>query len=202
MPEQVSCALLGQLLLAYGFITFDQLEIALTRQEASGEPLGEILVDMGAAQREQIERALRAQARLRGRSGHGQTFLMVVDDDPEIGAILGEILEGAGYRVGVAENLAEARAALRASDGVRPTLIVLDIGLPESSGIDFLEEIRGDSRLSSIPVIVLTGEPAFKSEIEERGLTFSKFLSKPVAARELVEAVGAALAESRQKARV
>ncbi len=202
MPEQVPCVLLGQLLLAYGVVTPDQLEMALTRQEVSGEPLGEILVEMGAAQREQIERALRAQVRLRGKSSHGRTFLMVVDDEPEIGAILGEILEGAGYRVGVAENLAEARAALQAGDGVRPTLIVLDIGLPDASGIDFLEEIRGDPRISSTPVIVLTGEPAFEAEIEERGLALERFLSKPVAARELVEAVGAVLAESRQKARV
>ena len=201
MPEHATCALLGQLLLAYGAITSEQLDLALQSQETTGEPLGELLTQMSAVEPEQIERALRAQSRLRGRSGHGHTFLLVVDDDPEIGALLGEILEGAGYRVGVAENTAEAGAALMSPDGVRPTLLVLDIGLPGPSGIDFLTLMRGDPRVSSTPVIVLTGQPQFETEIQERGLTISDFLCKPVPARRLLEAVARALQGSRVAAR-
>ncbi len=201
MPEHATCALLGQLLLAYGAITSEQLTLALERQEGRGEPLGEILTQMNAVEPEQIERALRAQSRLRGRPGHGRAFLLVVDDDPEIGALLGEILEGAGYRVGIAENTAEAGAAVMAPDGVRPTLILLDIGLPGPSGIDFLTLIRSDPRVSSTAVIVVTGQPQFETEIRARGLTISEFLCKPVPVRRLLEAVDKALQGSRVAAR-
>jgi CheY-like chemotaxis protein len=201
MSEHVTCALLGQLLLAYGAITSEQLDLALVRQEGSGEPLGEILIQMGATEPEHVERALRAQARLRGRQAQGHAFLLLVDDDPEIGAVLGEILEGAGYRVGVAENTAEAGAALTAADGVRPALVVLDIGLPGPSGIDFLILLRGDPELTTTPVIVLTGQPQFEDEIRDRNLTISDFLCKPVSARRLLEAVNNALQHSRVGAR-
>lgn len=196
MPEHASCALLGQLLVAYGVVSTDQLEAALRRQEATGEPLGEILVQMGLAEPEQIERALRAQARLRGRRGQKGTFVLVVDDDPEVGALVAEILDGAGHRVGVAENIAEARAALMAPAGLRPRLIVLDIGLPGPNGIEFLADLRSHPALRLVPVIVLTGHPGFEAEIRSRGLAISAFLRKPCAPRELLAAVSEALAAS------
>ena len=189
MQEHPSCPLLGQLLLSSKAVMWEKLEQALSRQESSGEPLGNILTDMGAVSPEQLEHALRAQLRLRGRAAHGRAFLLVIDDDPEVGALLCEILEGAGYRVGVAENGAEAESSLMASDGVRPAAIVLDIGLPGAGGIELLTLIRDDPATCSIPVIVLTGLPDSEAQIRERGLAISEFLAKPVSARRLLEAV-------------
>jgi CheY-like chemotaxis protein len=196
MQDQPGCALLGQLLLTSGAISEEKLGEALREQAQTGEPLGKILNRMGIISQQLLDRALRAQARLRGKTTSEGTFLLVVDDDPEVGAVLAEILEGAGYRVGVAENAWEASAAVMVPAPYRPALVVLDMGLPGRSGVDFLQSVR-ESQSRSVPVVVLTGRPDTLSEIERRGLTISQFLTKPTPARKLLEAVETALSESR-----
>ena len=200
MHEGHACALLGQLLLSTESVTQGDLERALAEQEHSGEPLGEILIDMRVVSQEQVERALRLQARLRGRPGPSRGFVLVVDDDPEVGAVLGEILEGAGYRVGVAQDASEAAIAVLAPDGDHPRLVVLDMALPGTSGLEFLAIMRNSAPSQTTPVVVLTGRPDTEAEIRERGLAISEFLAKPISARKLLESVEAALSQSRASA--
>jgi CheY-like chemotaxis protein len=194
MTEQEEWALLGQLLLASGAITAEDLQEARYRQKVTGEQLGQILLSMGAVAPRQLERALQAQARLRGKSSQERRFVLVIDDDPEVGALLGDILEGAGYRVGVASDEGEAIAAVMAPDGYRPSLIVLDLGLPKYGGIEFLTILRKNGVTNRLPVVVLTGRPDLQSTIQERGLEISAFLAKPVSARKLLEVVEEVLA--------
>ena len=196
MSDRLACALLGQLLLAGEIITPDELREALRRQESSGEALGEILLTMGAVAPRQLERALRAQARLRGRPDQDRPFVLVVDDDPEVGAVVADILEGVGYRVGVAQNEAEAMAAVLSPDPPPPAAIVLDLGLPEHGGIELLTVLRKNGETRDLPVVVLTGRPDLEGQIRERGLAISAFLAKPVAARQLVDVVEAAAQEA------
>jgi len=189
--------LLGQLLVASGAITEEDLAEALRYQPASGKPLGQLLVDMGALAPRQLERALRVQSRLRGGPPSAGGLILVVDDDPEIGALLGEVLTGAGYRVGIAGDAEEALAAVMAVDGDRPALIVLDLGLPGQGGLELLAILRGSAPGARVPVIVLTGRPELESEILARELRVSRVLGKPVLARRLLEEVEAALREAR-----
>jgi CheY-like chemotaxis protein len=196
MQDQPGCALLGQLLLTSGALSEEKLADALEEQEQSGEPLGKILKRMGIVSEQLLDRALRAQTRLRGKPASEGTFLLVVDDDPEVGAVLAEILEGAGYRVGVAENAWEATAAVMVQAAYRPALVVLDMGLPGRSGVDLLQSMRESPGCRSLPVVVLTGRPDMLAEIEKRGLEISEFLAKPVPARRLLEAVETALLQS------
>jgi CheY-like chemotaxis protein len=193
MTDHSECALLGQLLLAGGAITKEDLSEALYRQKLSGEQLGKCLVDMGAVAPRQLERALHTQTRLRGKPAPDRTFILVIDDDPEIGALLGDILEGAGYRVGIAADEGEAVAAIMAPDGCHPSLIVLDLGLPRYGGIEFLTILRKTGATSRIPVVVLTGRPDLEDDIRARGLQISEFLAKPISARKLVEVVESVL---------
>jgi two-component system phosphate regulon response regulator PhoB len=82
--------------------------------------------------------------------------LLVVDDEPHIGLVLRPFLEQLGYRVSLARTLDEARTALRASpatDGV-----LLDLHLPDGSGLDFLRDLRKQSGRERLPVVVLTAE--------------------------------------------
>lgn len=195
MREQEECGLLGQLLLASGAITSEDLQEARYRQRLTGEQLGQILLDMGAVAPRQLERALQAQSRLRGKPTQDRRFVLVIDDDPEVGALLGDILEGAGYRVGVAGDEAEAIAAIMAPDGSRPSLVVLDLGLPKYGGIEFLTILRKNGLTNRLPVIVLTGRPDLEADIRQRGLEISAFLAKPVPARRLLEVVGEVLAD-------
>jgi CheY-like chemotaxis protein len=184
---------LGQLLLTGTVITRDELQEALRRQGSGGEPLGEILLQMGAVTPEELEHALRAQSRLRGRPGPARSFVLVVDDDPEVGALVADILEGAGFCVGVAQDEAEARAALLAADSPSPAVVVLDLGLPEDGGIELLAQLRANERTRELPVVVLTGRPDLEHDIQARGLPISAFLAKPVSARHLAEVVEASM---------
>lgn len=193
MNEYQPCALLGQLLLAGEIITAEELREALRRQESGGQRLGEVLVEMGAATPRQLERALRVQSRIRGRADAVRPYVLVVDDDPEVGAVVADILEGAGYRVGVAQNEAEALAAALATDPPKPAAIVLDLGLPEYGGIELLTVLRKTGATQFIPVVVLTGRPDLEEQIRDRGLAISAFLAKPVSARQLLEVVDAAV---------
>lgn len=82
--------------------------------------------------------------------------LLVVDDEPHIGLVLRPYLEQLGYRVSFARSLTEARTALRTpppADG-----LLLDLHLPDGSGLDFLRDLRAQSVTARLPVLVLTAE--------------------------------------------
>jgi len=66
--------------------------------------------------------------------------LLVVDDEPHIGLVLRPYLEQLGYRVSFARTLDEARSALRANPATDGLL--LDLHLPDGSGLDFLRDLR------------------------------------------------------------
>lgn len=82
--------------------------------------------------------------------------LLVVDDEPHIGLVLRPFLEQLGYHVSVARTLDEARTVLRATpptDG-----LLLDLHLPDGSGLDLLRDLRKQRDTASLPVVVLTAE--------------------------------------------
>jgi DNA-binding response OmpR family regulator len=82
--------------------------------------------------------------------------LLVVDDEPHIGLVLRPYLEQLGYRVSFARTLAEARSALGGTppaDGV-----LLDLHLPDGSGLDLLRDLRATGVTARLPVLVLTAE--------------------------------------------
>ena len=89
-------------------------------------------------------------------SSSSTRHLLVVDDEPHIGLVLRPFLEQLGYRVSVAKTLDEARSALRAAP---PTdALLLDLHLPDGSGLDFLRDLRAQGGTARLPVLVLTAE--------------------------------------------
>jgi two-component system OmpR family response regulator len=82
--------------------------------------------------------------------------LLVVDDEPHIGLVLRPYLEQLGYRVSFARTLDEARHALRATPATDGLL--LDLHLPDGSGLDLLRELRKHGGTKRLPVLVLTAE--------------------------------------------
>ena len=81
--------------------------------------------------------------------------LLVVDDEPHIGLVLRPYLEQLGYRVSFARSLTDARVVVRDTtlDGM-----LLDLHLPDGSGLDFLRELRGAAATAHLPILVLTAE--------------------------------------------
>jgi CheY-like chemotaxis protein len=80
--------------------------------------------------------------------------LLIVEDNEESVIFLSRILEDQGYQCQVARNGMEAISALRQS---QPELVLLDIMMPGKSGIHVFREMKANSDLENIPVIVVTG---------------------------------------------
>lgn len=113
--------------------------------------------------------------------------ILVVDDDEEIRKLLGRYLQTQGLRVSLAANLKELRDRLHRG---RPDLVVLDVMLPDGSGVDFCRDLRSTS---SIPVILLT---ALKEDVDRIiGLEIGAddYVGKPFNPRELLARIRAVL---------
>lgn len=116
--------------------------------------------------------------------------ILVVDDEPDITALVAYHLAKATYRVTTAAN---GREALRAAREERPDLIVLDLMLPGLSGYEVLAELRRQDETKDIGVIVLTARKDEPDRIKGLSLGADDYLPKPFSPAELVLRVGAVL---------
>ena len=118
--------------------------------------------------------------------------LLVVDDEPYIGLLLRPRLEELGYRVSLARTLGTARAALAGDPGAVDALL-LDLHLPDGSGVDFLRELRGAAATRALPVLVLTAEGEDRVQDAVRHLD-AILLTKPFSPTKLTAQIAAMLA--------
>jgi two-component system OmpR family response regulator len=109
----------------------------------------------------------------------------VVDDEPHIGLVLRPFLEQLGYRVSFARSLADARAVLGAAP---PDGLLLDLHLPDGSGLDFLRDLRAAGSTARLPVLVLTGEGEERVLREARRLG-AALVTKPFSPTKLSQRV-------------
>jgi two-component system OmpR family response regulator len=119
--------------------------------------------------------------------------LLVVDDEPHIGLLLRPHLERLGYAVSLARTLAEARSAL--DDRAAPLdAMLLDLHLPDGSGLALLRDLRAQPATRAFPVIVLTaeGEERILNEAEELG---AGLLTKPFSPTKLTARIAALLGD-------
>jgi DNA-binding response OmpR family regulator len=84
-----------------------------------------------------------------------ERIVLVVEDNPEISTIYNLVFQKGGFSVQPALNGA---SALRYLASVSPDLVILDIYLPDMSGLDILTSIRKSEEDSHIPVIIVTGD--------------------------------------------
>jgi two-component system phosphate regulon response regulator PhoB len=115
-------------------------------------------------------------------AGGEKIRVLVVEDDPDIGAMLEYTLTNAECQV-IAVN--DCQSALRELAGPVPNLVLLDWMLPDMSGIELLRRLRREPRLREIPVIMLTarGEEADRVRGLESGA--DDYVVKPFSIREL-----------------
>lgn len=116
--------------------------------------------------------------------------VLVVDDEPDITALVAYHLAREGYRVSTAASGPEA---LKAVAEQRPDLVVLDLMLPGQSGYEVLEELRRKEDTRDIGVVVLTARRDEGDRIKGLTLGADDYLVKPFSPRELVLRVGAVL---------
>jgi PAS domain S-box-containing protein len=128
-----------------------------------------------------------------GPGGESKPGVLVVEDDAAIARVLGIMLRRAGHQVTIASSLADAREALSRK---RPSVILLDMKLPDGSGFDLIDHLVANSGLEDIPVVVLSGvEPSF--DHRPRSARVREWLIKPFAEKELLRALRDAIAASR-----
>ena len=113
--------------------------------------------------------------------------VLVVDDEPPIRRFLRTSLGAAGYRMIAAENAAEAIAMLLAES---PDVVILDLGLPDKSGLEVIADIR---QRSPVPIIVLSARDDERSKVEALDLGADDYVSKPFGMAELIARLRAAL---------
>ena len=116
--------------------------------------------------------------------------ILVVDDEPEIVALVAYHLAKAGYRVTTASS---GQDALDMARRERPALIVLDLMLPGMSGFEVLEHVRGDDATRDVAVLMLTARREEPDRIRGLSLGADDYLTKPFSPAELVLRVGAIL---------
>jgi DNA-binding NtrC family response regulator len=114
--------------------------------------------------------------------------VLVVDDEKNIRRTLQLVLEGEGYRVLGAETAAQALAIL-ASPEAPVDLAVLDVKLPDMSGLDALAKIRGDEATKDLPIIVISGHATVNDAVQAIKLGASDFFEKPLARERVLVSV-------------
>jgi len=120
--------------------------------------------------------------------------ILVVDDEPHIGLLLRPHLEHLGYRVSLARTIAAARTILE-TPSAPVDLLLLDIHLPDGSGLDLLRRLRGTPEHGTLPVLVLTGEGEDRVLGAVRMLD-AGLLTKPFSPSKLVARVAALLGDA------
>ena len=120
--------------------------------------------------------------------------ILIVDDEPTLRETLAEVLDADGFRVVTAADGREALARFREH---RPDLVILDLMLPELSGIEVCRIIRQES---AIPILMLTAKSLELDKVLGLELGADDYVTKPFSLRELLARVRALLRRMEQPA--
>jgi DNA-binding response OmpR family regulator len=118
--------------------------------------------------------------------------VLIVDDEPQIGEVLSAYLSREGFAPIVKTNVRDAMAEL---DGAAPDVMVLDITLPDGSGLDILRSVAG----RDIPTLMLTARADELDRIVGLELGADDYITKPFSPREVVARVRAVMRRSEHR---
>ena len=116
--------------------------------------------------------------------------VLIIEDEADAAELFAEMMRVSGFRV---LKTSSSTPAITLIATEKPDIIILDIMMPEVSGLDILRQMRGDPALAGIPVVVVSAKslPADIKNGMEAGA--STYLTKPVGFLDLKEAVERAL---------
>jgi two-component system, OmpR family, alkaline phosphatase synthesis response regulator PhoP len=121
--------------------------------------------------------------------------ILVVEDEPQIAALVRDYLEHAGFAVLTATDGAAGLTLARAR---RPDAVVLDLGLPKLDGLDVVRALRRDS---TVPIVILTARGDETDKVTGLELGADDYVVKPFSPKELVARIRAVLRRAENAAR-
>lgn len=110
-------------------------------------------------------------------------LVLVVEDDPDLGAAILMYLKEEGLEAKVARD---GDQAMRMVDDLSPAVMVLDLMMPRRDGFSVLRELRADGRIASLPVIVVTAIFGLSERLYATELGAADYVTKPFELDELV----------------
>ncbi len=110
-------------------------------------------------------------------------LVLIVDDERDLRTLVDFNLRQAGWRTAQAETGAEALARART---LKPNVIILDLNLPDVSGMDVCRLLRADDATRELPILMLTARGAEEDRVHGLELGADDYLAKPFSLRELV----------------
>ncbi len=114
--------------------------------------------------------------------------IYILEDDPEIQALESYALETSGFKTACYDS---GRACMEAMKKEVPALLLLDLMLPEESGLDVLKKIRENPRTAALPVIIVTAKNSEMDTVRGLDLGADDYMTKPFGVMELVSRVKA-----------
>ncbi|GAA6207042.1 response regulator [Cognatishimia sp. WU-CL00825] len=112
--------------------------------------------------------------------------VLLIEDEPNIIEAISFILSRDGWEVSTHSNGHDALDAVRRR---APDVVILDVMLPGKSGYDILTEMRADSDMQDLPVLMLTARGQVKDREMAQRAGASQFMTKPFSNAEVLEAV-------------
>jgi DNA-binding response OmpR family regulator len=125
-------------------------------------------------------------------AGQRLTKILVVDDDPQIGVLLAGLLEGAGYIPLIAGDAVSAAVLF---DEEWPDLVILDVGLGHTSGLDLLQRFK---QQRGIPIVLLSGLGSEEARLRGFDVGADDYMTKPFGNQELLARIHAKLRRAGQ----
>jgi DNA-binding response OmpR family regulator len=118
--------------------------------------------------------------------------ILIIEDRPEMMALLRRTFDGTGYRL---IHATDAKRGLAAALEERPSLVILDVGLPDGCGFDVVRDLR--RRAYREPVLILTGRGSIEDKVHGLEAGADDYMAKPFDTNELNARINALLRRAR-----
>ena len=125
-----------------------------------------------------------------GLDGISRPRVLVCEDDPDVGQLIGMMLDKGGFDVDVAHSAAQARACLKTDSYAAMTV---DVKLPYESGLELIRALRQDALTAGLPVLVLSVTAAEARQHASAALAIFDWLEKPIDERRLLHSLRLAI---------
>lgn len=112
--------------------------------------------------------------------------ILIVDDDPQVHKMLETVLVPKNFQI---DSLLEAIPALEKIRSFRPALVILDIMMPDMSGIELCQKIRGDPELNKTLILMLSAKDTQNDRIKGLQYGADDYVTKPFHVTTLVRKI-------------